>query len=201
MKVSVKVTGSSGSLFGGTGQTVETKIEVDEKLFDSAALMEVTNALGIVAGMIVRDIESRAAREPDEEPAEEDADGEPEDGTRVDDTGARPRGAGDVVRAMWKDGSSRLFFDTGQHLYSPEIVGVFATPMALEYADPEVTLRTIAVLGKTQGVHESPEHPALADIRDRLGDAVITADEAQTIRNLALAAERRGDEEGITNGR
>ncbi|QDH93115.1 hypothetical protein QDA02_gp50 [Microbacterium phage Margaery] len=200
MKVSVKVTGSSGSLFGGTGQTVETKIEVDEKLFDTAGLMEVTNALGIVAGMIVRDIESRARREPDEEPAES-TDGEPEDGTRVDDTGTRPSGAGDVVRATWKDGSSRLFFDTGQHLYSPEVVGVFATPMALEYADPEVTLRTIAVLGETQARARNEEHPALADIRDRLGDAVITADEAQAIRNLALAAERRGDEKGITHGR
>ncbi|AWY05314.1 hypothetical protein SEA_MEMENTOMORI_60 [Microbacterium phage MementoMori] len=213
MKVSVKVTGSSGSLFGGTGNTVETKIEVDEEGFDTAGLMEVTHALGAVAGVIVRDIERRAepATDPDVGTAYDgDADSEDapepertEDGTHVRDTGGTPDGAGDVVRLTWtKDGGSRLFFDTGEHYYSPEVVGKFATPMAVEYGDPEVHVSVIARLGETQGkAGERAEHPALSDIRASLGDAVLIADEAQEIRNLALNGERRGDERGITHGR
>jgi hypothetical protein len=204
MKVSVKVTGSSGSLFGGTGNTVETKIEVDEEGFDTAGLMEVTHALGAVAGVIVRDIERRAqpVTDPDVGTAYDgDADSEEptEDGARVDDTVTPPQGAGDVVRITWNDGTSRLFFNTGEHFYSPEVVGKFATPMAVEFGTPDISVRVIAHLGETQGAPE--EHPAMADIRERLAPAVLTADEAQEIRNLALNAERRGDETGITHGR
>ncbi|QDH91643.1 hypothetical protein QDA01_gp46 [Microbacterium phage Cinna] len=212
MKVSVKVTGSSGSLFGGTGNTVETKIEVDEEGFDTAGLMEVTHALGAVAGVIVRDIERRAepATDPDVGTAYDgDADSEdapePErtaDGTYVRDTGGTPDGAGDVVRLTWtKDGGSRLFFDTGEHYYSPEVVGKFATPMAVEYGDPEVHVSVIARLGETQGRAKAAEHPALTDIRASLGDAVLTFSEAQEVRNLALAGQKRGEERGIHDGR
>ncbi|QHB37054.1 hypothetical protein QDA00_gp49 [Microbacterium phage Matzah] len=207
MKVSVKVTGSTGSLFGGSGQTVTTKVEVDEKLFDTAGLMEVTKALGVVAGMIVRDIEHRAVpvTDPDVGTAYDgDADSEEqaEDGARVDDDVPAPKGAGDVVRLTWKhDGTSRLFFDTGEHYYSPEVVGKFSTPMAVEYGNAEVDVTVIARLGETQGGAKDDEHPAMADLRENLGDAVLTFGEAQEIRNLALQGQLRGEERGIHNGR
>ncbi|QHB37193.1 hypothetical protein QDA03_gp48 [Microbacterium phage Terij] len=133
MKVSVKVHGSSGSMFGGSGQTVETKIEVDEEAFDHEALMRVTHTLGVTAGMIVRDIEHRAEPEPDAEPDEDS----PEDG----------------------------------------------------YAEPE-----------EKGDPKRPEHPALPEVRKALDGAVLTFDEAQEIRNLALAGQRR-HEDGLTDGR
>lgn len=210
MKISVKVHGSSGSLFGGSGQTVETKIEVEEEAFDHDALMLVTHGLGVTAGMIVRDI-ARAGepdREPDEEPADdedspEDGYAEPErteDGVRVRDTGGVPDGAGDVVRITWDDGHRRNFIDTGEHYYSPEVVGKFATPMAVAY-DADVQVDRVLLLGETLSEPKDREHPSLQDVRNRLTDAVLTFDEAQEIRNLALAGQKRGEEQGITHGR
>ncbi|QDH93304.1 hypothetical protein QC999_gp46 [Microbacterium phage Cressida] len=205
MKIAVKVHGSSGSLFGGSGQTVETKIEVDEEGFDTVSLAQVTHTLGTVAGMIVRDI--ARAGEPDPEPTPESEDApEPErteDGTHVRDTGGVPEGAGDVVRLTWDDGHRRTFIDTGEHYYSPEVVGKFSTPMAVGY-DTDVQVDRLIVLGETltpQAERESREHPNLQPARNLLTDAVFTADEAQEVRNLTLAAERRGDERGITHGR
>lgn len=153
MKVSVKVSGSSGSLFGGSGQTVTTSIEANEHAFDPASLMEVTHSLGTVAGVLVRDI-ARAGHpeaEPDAEPERIGDDGEKDEPTETDDRPAagwtqteRVSKPGDAVRIVFADKSTRIYIDTGEHWHSPACEGLFDSDHNVSFCAPDIAVTVIA---------------------------------------------------------
>lgn len=150
MKINVQVRTSGGTMFGGEGETVNVKIDADERVLVGDHLRD-----ALAAGTVAANTILAAISDPGSPDGDDDAVGTTSDGDKSEpraDDGAEP---GDAVRLTWPEGSSRLAIRT-EFGYEAPALPSRSFPDALEITDDTAALsgvrvEVVAPLGETQG--------------------------------------------------